>query len=188
VKGLVRPLEFFGFSVPLFLAWEYLLRQPYLTALGQVFAASARLFGRDVHVDRVAHGEIHLSYMDLSWVDQFGLTGINVVALAALILATRVAWRRRLRMLGIGVALLFATQVLGLWTDIVHAHLHTNPHTLGFANGLRAFMTGFGTFLFPVLIWLFLVVDHLPLGGSAPAPKREPRPAAVSGRGARPSG
>lgn len=182
MKGLVKPLEFLGFSVPLFLLWEYVLRQPYLVVLGQVFAASARLFGRGVHVDRVANGEIHLSYMDLSWVDQFGLTGINVVALSALVLATQVAWRRRLRMLGIGIALLFATQILGLWTDIVHAHLHTRPGALGFANGLRAFMTGFGTFLFPVLIWLWLVWDRLPLGDAAAAAPQ----AASAQRGARP--
>jgi hypothetical protein len=180
VKGLVKPLEFVGFSVPLFLLWEYVLRQPYLVVLAQVFAASARLFGRGVHVDRVAHGEIHLSYLDLSWVDQFGLTGINVVALSALILATRVAWKKRLRMLGIGIGLLFATQVLGLWTDIVHAHLHTRPGAVGFANALRAFMTGFGTFLFPVLIWLWLVWERLPLG-ETPA---HPAPAAAR-RGAR---
>jgi hypothetical protein len=50
----------------------------------------------------VGNGEIRLAYHGFAWVDQFGLTGINVVALAALVLATSVAWRRRLRMLAIG--------------------------------------------------------------------------------------
>jgi hypothetical protein len=164
VKGLVKPLSFVAISIPLFLGWEYALRQPYLTFLAHAFAASARLCGRDVRVEGVGNGEIRLAYHGFAWVDQFGLTGINVVALAALVLATSVAWRRRLRMLAIGLAALFVTQVLGLWTDIVHVHLHTNPALAGFANALRAFMTGFGTFLFPLLIWLILVRDRLPLG------------------------
>jgi len=171
VKGLVRPLRFVLFSVPLFLLWEYVVRQPYLTVLGQVFAFSARVLGQDVHVAEVAHGNIRLEYGDIGWVDQFGLTGINTVALSALVLATGpVTWRRRLQMLGGGLGVLFLTQIAGLWTDIAHVHLHANPSTAAFANGLRSFMTSFGTFFFPLLIWLWLVRDHLPLGaGRDPA-------------------
>jgi hypothetical protein len=168
VSGLVRPLRFLAVSVPLFLAWEYLLRQPYLVGLAHLFAATARLFRLEVLVLSVARGEIHLAYHGFAWVDHFGLTGINVVALVSLVLATGgIGMRRRLRMLGIGFVALVATQVLGLWTDIVHVHLHANPVTADFANGLRAFMTGFGTFLFPLVIWLVLVRDRLPLRGAA---------------------
>jgi len=165
VRGLA--LRFFGYSIPLFLAWEYVLREPYLRFLAEVFAASARLVGRGVHVVDVRAGEILLAYNGVLWGDHFGLTGINVVALAALVLATPFpSRRRRLRSLGIALVALFLTQVLGLWTDIVHVHLHDNPGWVDFANGLRAFMTGFGTFLFPLLIWVVLVRDRLPLGGS----------------------
>lgn len=170
MKGLVRPLRFLLFSVPLFLLWEFALRQPYLTVLGQVFAATARLCGLDVHVAEVTHGNIRLEYGDIGWVDQFGLTGINTVAFAALTLATGpVTWRRRLRMLAVGLGLLFLTQIAGLWTDIVHVHLHANPGAAAFANGLRNFMTSFGTFFFPLIIWLWLVRDHLPLGAAREA-------------------
>jgi hypothetical protein len=163
----VRPLRFLAASLPLFLAWEYLLRQPYLLGLAHLFAATARLFRLQVEVLEVTRGEIHLAYHGVAWSDQFGITGINVVAFVSLVLATGgIGARRRLRMLGLGLAALVATQVLGLWTDIVHVHLHDNPATASIANGLRAFMTGFGTFLFPLLIWLVLVRDRLPLGGS----------------------
>lgn len=167
MRELVRPLRFLAVSVPLFLVWEYLLRQPYLVGLAHLFAQSARLFRLEVLVLKVTQGEIHLAYHGFAWVDHFGLTGINVIAFVSLVLATGgVNWRRRLRMLGLGLAALVVTQVLGLWSDIVHVHLHGNPATAGFANGLRAFMTGFGTFLFPLLIWLVLVRDRLPLGGT----------------------
>lgn len=171
MRGLVRPLRFLLYSVPLFLVWEYAARQPYLSLLGAVFAFSARIFGQDVHVAEVANGNIRLEYGDIGWVDQFGITGINVVALSALVLATGpVTWSRRVRMLGVGAGLLFLTQVAGLWTDLVHLHLHTNPAGAAFANGLRNFMTSFGTFFFPLLIWLWLVRDHLPLGVARPTP------------------
>jgi hypothetical protein len=163
VGRLVRPLEFIAFSVPLFLAWMFVLRQPYLTLLAHVFAVSARIFGHDVQVTSVHDGDIRFEYRDVAWVDKFGLTGVNVVALAALVLATQMAWPRRLRMAAAGIGLLFLTQIAGLWTDIVHVHLHADPATEAFANGLRAFMTGFGTFFFPLLVWLWLVRDRLPL-------------------------
>jgi hypothetical protein len=165
VKGLINPLRFIAVSVPLFLLWEYWLRQPYLFGLAHVFAGSARLFGLVVHVMDVKDGNMSFVHAGSAWLDEFGLTGINVVALVALVLSTRnVSWKRCGRMLGLAVLLLVGTQVLGLWTDIVHVHLHTRAP--GFANGLRAFMTGFGTFLFPLLIWLILVRDLLPLPGT----------------------
>lgn len=167
MKGLVRPLRFVLFSVPLFLLWEFVLRQPYLAFLAGVFAFSARVCGQDVHVAGVSEGNIRFELGDVGWVDQFALTGVNSVALAALILSTGpVTWPRRLRMLGAGLGVLFLTQVAGLWTDIVHLHLHAHPGAAAFANGLRNFMTSFGTFFFPVVIWLWLVRDHLPLGAS----------------------
>lgn len=167
MRGLIRPLRFIAVSVPLFALWEYLLRDPYLRGLAHLFAGSARLFRLGVEVLEVREGEIHLAYHDVAWSDQFGLTGINVVAFVSLVLATGgVDWRRRLRMLGIGLAALVLTQVLGLWSDIVHVHLHANPATANFANGLREFLTGFGTFLFPLVIWFVLVRDRLPWRGS----------------------
>jgi hypothetical protein len=157
-------LRFVLLSIPLFLLWALALRDPYLSFLARIFAFSARVFGLGVEVVGVGGGEIELAYHGASWRDQFGMTGINVVALAALVLATGfVPWRRRLQLLGIALGILFATQVLGLWTDLVDVHLHTNPRTVPFSRGLREFMTGFGTFLFPVLIWLVLVRRYLPL-------------------------
>jgi len=162
IRGMI--LRFVLFSVPLFLLWALVARDPYLGLLARVFAFSARVFGLGVEVLGVGGGEIELAYHGASWRDQFGMTGINVVALAALVLATGfVPWRRRLRLLGIALGILFVTQVLGLWTDLVDVHLHTNPKTVSFSRGLREFMTGFGTFLFPVLIWLGLFGRHLPL-------------------------
>ncbi len=170
MRGLVRPLRFVAVSVPLFLAWEWLLRTPYLTLLAHTFALMARLCGIKVHVVEVQGGNIRFAYGDVVWVDEFGLTGVNVVAFVALVLATGpVSWPRRGRMLALGAGLLFATQILGLWTDIVHVHLHDRAQTAAFANGLRAFMTGFGTFFFPLFIWLWLVRDHLPFA-RAPEP------------------
>ena len=119
MRKLLKPPRLL-LSIPLFLLWEWGLRQPYLVALAYVFAATARLAGRDVEVVQVVDGEIHLAYAGVAWTDEFGLTGINVVALVTLVAATGpVSWRRRLRMLGLGVAVLVATQVLGLWSDIV---------------------------------------------------------------------
>jgi hypothetical protein len=176
VQRLVRPLRFVAFSVPLFLAWEWLLRTPYLTLLAHTFALMARACTIKVHVVEVTGGDIRFAYGDVVWVDEFGLTGVNVVAFLALVLATGpVTWRRRGRMLAAGAGLLFATQILGLWTDIVHVHLHTRPSTAAFANGLRAFMTGFGTFFFPLFIWLWLVRDHLPFSRAAQTGRVEPR-------------
>ena len=163
--------RFLAVSIPLFLLWEYVLRQPYLTGLAWLFAGTARLFGLRVHVMEVQAGSIKFVYAATVWSDAFGMTGINLVALLALILATGgLAWRRRLRMLGLGLALLVLTQVLGLWTDIVHVHLHERPVAGQFATALRAFMTGFGTFLFPWIIWLVLARDVLPMPrGAAPS-------------------
>ena len=165
-------LRFLAFSLPLCLAWEFFLRDPYVGAIAQLFAASARLVGRDVQVLGVQGADVHLAYAGSSWTDRFGLTGIDVVALVGLLLATGpVRWVRRLSLLGTGVAALVVTQVLGLWSDIVHVHLHTHPAGLRFANGLRNFMLGFGTFLFPLLIWLVLARDLPPLrraGSSRP--------------------
>jgi hypothetical protein len=162
IPGLA--LRFFAFSVPLFLLWQLWLRDPYLAFLARVFVTTARLFRLDVQVVQVSRGEIRLAYHDYEWGDDFGMTGINTVALAALVLATGfLGWRKRLQLLPVALVLLIASQVLGLWTDIVHVHLHENPSMVGFANGLREFMTGFGTFLFPVLIWLALVRRHLPI-------------------------
>ncbi len=168
MRGLVRPLRFLAVSVPLFALWEYLLRDPYLFGLAHLFAGTANLFRLGVEVTKVSQGEIHLAYREVAWADEFGMTGINVVAFVSLVLATGGAtWRRRLRMLGIGLPALVLTQVLGLWSDIVHVHLHGNPGTAALATGLREFMTGFGTFLFPLAIWLVLVRDRLPLRGPA---------------------
>lgn len=172
MQRLVQPLRFVAFSVPLFLAWEWLLRTPYLTLLAHSFTLMARACAVKVHVVEVSGGNIRFAYGDVVWVDEFGLTGVNVVAFLALVLATvPVSWRRRGRMLAAGTGLLFATQILGLWTDIVHVHLHARPSTAAFANGLRAFMTGFGTFFFPLFIWLWLVRDHLPFSRTAEAPR-----------------
>lgn len=170
MKSPIRPLRFLAFSVPLFFAWQYVLRQPYLRFLAEFFAGSARLLGLDVRCEGVDGGNIDFSYGDIGWTDQFGLTGINLVALWGLLLST--ACRRggqRLRWLAAGTALLFATQVLGLWTDIAHVHLHVRAR--GFADALRAFMTGFGTFLFPLAIWLYLARDSLPFAAPAPRPR-----------------
>ncbi|MFQ5598977.1 MAG: hypothetical protein ACE5G2_00330 [Candidatus Krumholzibacteriia bacterium] len=151
---------FFTFSVPLFLLWVYVLRQPYLTGLAHIFAATARLLGQQVDVVYVHDTQIRFSYAGLEWSDEFGLTGINIVPLVALILATfPLTWTRRLRVLWIGVLILLGTHILGLWSDIAHVHLHRHPIGLRFADGLRALLMGFGTFLFPVLIWLVLVRD-----------------------------
>jgi len=162
VRDLVRPLRFFAITVPLFLAWQWWLRDPYAGAVAQLFAASARLLGQDVVVADVSGGDIRFETARIGWVDSFGLTGINIVPFVGLVAATGgVTGARRLRMLAAGCALLIATQVLGLWTDIAHMHWHVRWPA--FANGLRAFMTGFGTFFFPLFIWLWLVRDRLPL-------------------------
>ena len=188
--------RFVAVSIPLFLLWEYGLRQPYLTGLAHLFAGTARLFGQHVSVMEIQDGSITFVYAATAWKDQFGLTGIDLVALLALVAATGGAtWRRRLRMLGVAVALLVATQVLGLWTNIVDVRLHGIPRAALFSRVLREFMTGFGTFLFPLLIWLVLARDLLPLPGSHPRPpsrsarlrRRAPRrPAERAWRGSRP--
>jgi hypothetical protein len=159
---LVRARWFFAVSVP----WEYALRDLYLRFVAGLFAASARLFGRAVVVNGVRNGDIDLSYAGFSWVDRFGMTSINVVTLVALVIATGpVTWKRRAWMVFAGLGLLLFLQIFGLWTDIAHVHLHTRPRFAGFANGLRGFMTGYGTFFFPLVLWLVLVRDHLPLPG-----------------------
>jgi len=66
-------------------------------------------------------------------------------------------------MLAVGVPLLALTQILGLWCDVLSFLMRHDPAGLRFANGLRELVTGFGTFLVPLLIWLVQVRDRLPL-------------------------
>jgi len=164
MRRLVRPWHFIAFSIPLFLLWEFAARQPWLTGVAHLFAASGRIVAVRVDVLEVADGRIRLGYNGVEWIDAFGLTGINIVAYAALVLATAtVRPARRARMLVAGGLVILATQVLGLWSDIAHVHLASSPAGLGFANGLRALLTGFGTFLFPFGVWLYFVRDRLSL-------------------------
>lgn len=162
MRGLVRPLSFFLVSVPLLVLWQAWLRDAYTSFVAAVFAVTVRLSGREIDVLSVRGGDIRFETADTGWIDSFGLTGVNVVAFVALAWATAgVSRSRRLRMVAIGVGLLFVTHVLGLWTDIVHAAWHMRAPAL--ANGLRGFMTGFGTFFFPLALWLWMVRDRLPL-------------------------
>jgi len=147
-------------SIPLFVMWELWLREPYLAALARVFAATARVAGFDLRVITTGAVELHFELGDVGWSNRFGMTAVNTVALAGLLIATGgVSWWRRARMLLVGLGLLSLTHVLGLWTDILHVHLHTRAVAL--ADGVRALATGFGTFLFPLLIWGFLLRDRV---------------------------
>ena len=117
---------------------------------------------------RVTDGRIRFAYAGAEWTDAFGVTGINIVAFVTLVLATGgVGWRRRLWVLLWGGLVILTTQVLGLWSDIVHVHLSTHAVGARFANGLRALLTGLGTFLFPFFVWLYAVRDRLPLPGAS---------------------
>ncbi len=178
MRGLVRPLRFLASSIPLYVLWQYVLREPYLWGLAHVFAASAALFGLAVEVQQVQGTEVRFAYRGVDWSDQVGLAGLNLVGFVALVLSTTgVGATRRLRMLGLGLSALVATHLLGLWSDLVHFHLHGDPATAGFANGLREFVTGFGTFLFPLLVWLVMVRERLPfrtLGPSSDAGESAP--------------
>lgn len=160
---LLRPLRFIAISVPLFLLWQYALRGPYLRAVGEIFAASARLFGQGIHFYELAGTRITFAYGEGGWASEFGLTSINLVPLVALIGATPgVGMKRMLRHWGVGIAALLLTQVVGLWCDVLNFNVRHNPTALRFGDGLRALFTGFGTFLFPILIWLILIRDRLP--------------------------
>jgi NAD(P)-dependent dehydrogenase (short-subunit alcohol dehydrogenase family) len=82
----------------------------------------------------------------------------------ALVLATAgLGAKRMTRMLAIGVPILLLTQIVGLWCDVLSFQMRNDASGLRFANGLRELFTGFGTFLFPLLIWLVQVRDRLPL-------------------------
>jgi len=147
-------------SIPLFAVWELWGRAPYLNALARLFAVTARLAGFDLQVTSTSAEELHFALGDIGWSNRFGMTAVNTIALAGLLLATGgVSWRRRARMLVLGLGLLGLTHVIGLWTDILHVHLHTRARAL--ADGVRALATGFGTFLFPLLIWAYLLRDRI---------------------------
>ncbi len=153
-------LRFALASIPLFVVWELWVREPYLTVLARVFATTASLAGFDLRVVATSAEELHFALGDVAWKNRFGMTAVNAVALAALLVATGgVSWKRRVRMLAVGLGLLSLTHVIGLWTDILHVHLHTRA--LPLADGVRALATGLGTFLFPLLIWGFLLRDTL---------------------------
>ena len=164
MSGLIRPLRFLAISLPLFLLWEYLLREPWMRTVAETFAFSARIFGQDIRLMELDGGHLLFSYGTAGWKNEFGLTSINVVPYIALVLATaRISARRHLKMLAVGVPLLVLTQILGLWCDALSFQLRHDAAALRFANGLRELMTGFGTFLFPLLIWLVQIRDLLPL-------------------------
>jgi hypothetical protein len=163
VRALIRPLSFVAISVPLFLAWHAGVRDVYATAMAHVFAVSARVCGEPVQVAGVHRGDIRFERGDIGWVDSFGLTALGSIAFAGLAGATAgVTRRQRWRMLGMGLAALAVVHWAGLWTDLVHLHWHARAPAL--ANGLRGFVTGFGTFFFPLAIWLWMVRARLPLG------------------------
>jgi len=164
VSGLIRPLRFLAVSIPLFLVWYYALRHVWMQCVAEIFALSARLFGQDIHLVQIDRGHLLFSYGTAGWENEFGLTSINVVPYIALVLATAgLGGRRYARMLTIGVLLLALTQILGLWCDVLCFQVRHEPNALRLANGLRELFTGFGTFLFPLLIWLVQVRDRLPL-------------------------
>lgn len=150
-------LRFALFSIPLFVVWELWAREPYLAALAQVFAVTGRMAGLDLRVVPSTTEELRFALGEVVWGNRFGMTAVNLVPLAALLLATGDATRwQRMRWLAIGLGLLAATHVLGLWTDILHVQLHTGAPAV--ANGIRALVTGLGTFVFPLSIWgIFLL-------------------------------
>jgi hypothetical protein len=136
LSRLVRPLHFLACSIPLFLAWEFAAKQPWLTFVANLFATTALVFGLQVDVLQVADGSIHFACNDVEWTDRFGITGINIVAFTALALATGGEGRiRRFRMLVFGGLVIVSKQVLGLWSDIVHVHL--SGHRAGLAHAVR---------------------------------------------------
>lgn len=168
MRALIHPLRFVAISVPLFLAWHFGLRDGYATVMAHVFAGSARLAGEAVQVAGVHRGDVRFERGDIGWVDSFGLTALSSIAFAGLAGATAGVTRaERLRMLGTGLAWLALLQFAGLWTDLAHLHWHERAPAL--ANGLRGFMTGFGTFFFPIAIWLWMVRARLPLSPRRPA-------------------
>lgn len=164
MSGLIRPLRFVVVSIPLFLLWTFVLRNPWMQGVAGIFTGSAQVFGLDIHLVESTGGHLVFSSGSAGWQNEFGLTSINVVPYTALVLATATrGWRRQARMLAVGIPFLVFTQVCGLWTDVLSFHVRHDPAALRFANGLRELLTGFGTFLFPLLLWLVQVRDLLPL-------------------------
>lgn len=164
MSSLIRPLRFLAVSIPLFLLWEYVLRGPWMRTIAEIFAFTARLVGKDIHLVELDGGHLTFAYGLAGWQNEFGLTSINVVAYIALVLATgRIKPSRHLKMLAVGVPILILTQIVGLWCDVLTFQLRHDPASLRWANGLRELLTGFGTFLFPLLIWLVQIRDLLPL-------------------------
>lgn len=164
MNGLIRPLRFLTVSIPLFLLWYYVCRDLWMRFVAEIFSFSARIFGQDIHLVQIDHGHLLFAYGTAGWENEFGLTSINVVPYIALVLATaNLGWKRYAKMLAIGVPILMATQIMGLWCDVLSFQLRHDATWLRFANGLRELFTGFGTFLFPLLIWLVQVRDLLPL-------------------------
>ena len=164
MSGLIRPLRFLAVSVPLFLLWYYALRSIWMQFVAEVFAFSARLFGQAIYLVQIDRGHLMFSYGNAGWENEFGLTSINIVPYIALVLATaNLGGKRYAKMLMVGVPILMFTQVLGLWCDVLCFLVRHDPSALRFANGVRELFTGFGTFLFPLLIWLVQIRDRLPL-------------------------
>jgi hypothetical protein len=151
-------------SIPLFLLWYYTLRNFWMQFVAEIFAFSARILGQDIYLVEINRGHLLFSYGTAGWENEFGLTSINVVPYIALVLATAgLGAKRMTRMLAIGVPILLLTQIVGLWCDVLSFQMRNDASGLRFANGLRELFTGFGTFLFPLLIWLVQVRDRLPL-------------------------
>jgi hypothetical protein len=121
-----------------------------------VFAGTGRIAGFDLRVVLTSPHELRFALGEIVWGNRFGMTAVNVVPFAALVFATSgISRSKRARLFAAGMALLAATHLLGLWTDVAHVKWHVQAATL--ANGLRALVTGFGTFAFPLLIWALLL-------------------------------
>ncbi len=100
------------------------------------------------------------------------LTHFNAILLVALVMAPRqVEWRRRCKILGIGLGILFVTHVLYL---LIGVKFFEQPELEAFQSSAgRLYVWGVNFYLsiasqlFPVLIWMVLyrTVDHIPEKG-----------------------
>lgn len=100
------------------------------------------------------------------------LNTLNLVLLPSLLLATPVSWRRRLRLLGIGLALLFAVQWLSalLWAPTSRC-LSRDPNDLLCSWLFYSMITGGQAY--SIVIWGLLAWRHW-------LPAERPRPAVTA--------
>lgn len=166
----------FAIAAPICLAAWWTVMPYYGWAIGQVSAQMMGLFGQRVDAVRIEPEGILNTATKLTFEtpsgtgsDAIGAVATNLAPFVALVLATGgLTWQRRLRVLGIGVAILVASHIAYLvWAIALTPSLRESPEVRIIVA--QVFIT------MPFILWIILAYWRhvLELVATEPAPKKE---------------